>query len=493
MSIVKRDKNNAKDGAERKSPTLNVSGCFREVNNLERVYFWTPYGNVSMIARIKGNFSEDKLRFAIETVRKMHPLLGAKIIFDEDHNAWFSTDNVPQPNVKIIARVSDTQWFEELQHEITIPFDLEKGPMIRFMLIHSENVSELVIICNHCICDGMSLTYLVRDLLIYYLNPEKEVKVVFPSDMVDFIPKRGFSISSVMMRLFISHANRKWKKKPYNFKYEDSVALQNAYWDKNMFKTVLLELGPQETKDLSKRCRENGVTVGSAVTAAFIAAREEIKEPFKKNQKKIWIPFDLRRHINKKIGDVFCLCVGAPIFPYTYNSKKPFWENVSLLHGEVHKRVEKLDSGAFEVLDFDPTLMDALSSFAPFKNVVPEAYIQTENLLQFSNDKKNIAFSFAKKSEHMTPGTIPSNLGKLNIPETYGELKIDRMVFLPVLSNSVPLTLGGVSISDKLVFSLIYPEQKNSNGSKTMEMIQIRNKALEYLGFPDNASEKAMI
>lgn len=491
MSMLKRDKINANDGAKSDDYTKNISGCIRKVTNLERVYFWTPYSNVSMITRINGYVSPEKLRLAIKTVRTIHPLLGARIVFDEDHNAWFSTDNVPQPSLKIIGRVSDTHWFKELQHEITIPFDLEKGPMIRFMLIHSENVSELGIICNHSICDGMALAYLVRDLLSYYIDPEKEIEVVPPQDMIDFLPKKGFSIPSIMMRLFISHANRKWKKKTYTFKYEDSVALQNAYWDKNMFNTVLLELEPHETKDLSKRCRANGVTIGSAVTAAFIAAREEIKGPFKKNQKQIWIPFDLRRHAKDKIGDVFCLCVGAPSFPYTYNSKKPFWENVSLLNEEIHERVKKLDSDALEVLDFDPTLMDALSSFAPFEKVVPEAYDQTANLLRFSNDKKNIAFSFAKKSENMVPGTIPSNLGRLNIQETYGDLKIDRMVFLPVMSNSVPLTLGGVSIGDRLVFSLIYPEPKNSSSSITPEMIQIRNKALKYLGLPYKRSKMA--
>jgi hypothetical protein len=492
MPMVKNNNKNANKGAEHKVYSTAVSQCIRKVNNLERVYFWTPYSNVSMITRINGDVSPEKLCLAINTACKTHPLLGARIVFDDNNNAWFSTDNVPQPSVKITPRVSDTQWFDKLQHEITIPFDLEQGPMIRFMLVHSEKVSELIIICNHSICDGMSLVYLVRDVLSYYVNPEKEIEVVPPQNMIDFLPKKSFSISSIMMRIFIAQANKKWKKKPYTFKYEDSVAIQNTYWDKNRFNTVLLELDPNQTRDLSKRCRENGVTVGSTVNAAFIAAREEIKGPFKKNQKQIWIPFDLRRHAKEEIGDVFCLCVGAPSFPYTYNSKKPFWENVSILHDEIHKRVEKLDSEALEVLNFHPTLTDALSSFAPFAKVVPEAYTQTENLTQFLNDEKNIAFSFAKKAEKMVPGTIPSNLGRLNIPKTYGDLKIDRMVFLPVMSNSVPLTLGGVSIGDRLVFSLIYPEPKNSDGSVTPEMIHIRNKALEYLGFPDKKSEMAL-
>lgn len=462
-----------------------LNNCVRKVSNLERVYFWTPYGNVSMVARINGSISKEKLLNSLDVVRKKHPLLGAKIVFDEDDVAWFSTDNVPKPNFKSINRVSDTQWFKELQNEITIPFDLEKGPLIRFMLIQSEKVSELVIICNHSICDGMALTYLVRDLLNNYVNTEKEIEMLFPEDMTDFLPKKGFSLSSLIMRFFIYNANRRWKKKPYTFTQKDSVAVQKSYWDKNQFNTVLIELEPHETKKLLKICRKNGVTIGSAITAAFIAAHEELEGPFTKNQKQIWIPFDLRRHSDSKIGDIFSLCVGAPRFSYKYNSKKSFWENVSVLHNEVHKRVEKLDSEALEVQNFDPTLIDALSSFAPFEKVVPDAYMQTENLLEFSRDKKNVAFSFAKKSENMVPGTIPSNLGRLNIPEIYGDLKIDRLVFLPVISNSVPLTLGGVSIGDRLVFSLIYPEPKSGEGSKTKKMIEIRNLSLKYLGFPE--------
>lgn len=106
----------------------------------------------------------------------MHPLVGAKIVFDNEHNAWFSTDNVHKPFFKTVNRISDTQWLEELQHEIQIPFNPKTGPMIRLVLVHSEAVSDLVIICNHSICDGMSLAYLIRDLLSSYTNPEKKLK-----------------------------------------------------------------------------------------------------------------------------------------------------------------------------------------------------------------------------------------------------------------------------------------------------------------------------
>jgi hypothetical protein len=44
-----------------------------------------------------------------------------------------------------------------------------------------------------------------------------------------------------------------------------------------------------------------------------------------------------------------------------------------------------------------------------------------------------------------------------------------------------------------MVFSLSYPEPKDRGNIMTGEMIQIRNRALEYLGFLDKASEKAIV
>lgn len=490
--MLKMDERESMGNTEYNGGLDSIPKCIRKVSNTERVFLWNPNCNVSMIARIRGDISEEKLVKAMETVRHMHPLVGAKIIFDEDHNGWFSTDDVPQPSFKIVNRLSDSQWFEELQQEIKTPFNLEDGPMIRFILIYSPEVSDLVIICNHSICDGMSLVYLVRDLLRSYMNHQQKIKVLSPPNIMEFLPKQSFSLSSILARFFIHYANMQWKKRPYYFDHKDYTALQNAYWEKNMFGTVLLELKPHETKALSKSCKKSGVTIGSAVTTAFIAAHHDIVGPFIKNQKQISVPFDLRRHTNGQVGDVFCLCVGAPRFSYSYDTKKSFWENAGVLHNEIHKRVEKLDSEGLEVPDVDPTLMDALSCFAFFEKIVPEAYVQTDNLLQFSQDKKNIAFSIAKRSENMLPGTIPSNLGRINIPDRYGNLQIDQMIFLPAVSDTVPLTLGGISICDKMVFSLNYPE-KDADEPLTPKMIQIRNKALEYLGFPDNATGNRMI
>jgi len=64
------------------------------------------------------------------------------------------------------------------------------------------------------------------------------------------------------------------------------------------------------------------------------------------------------------------------------------------------------------------------------------------------------------------------------------------MIFIPVISDSVSLNLGGISIGNNLVFSLSYAESKDTQNSINKEKIDVRNRALEYLGFPDKVKKE---
>lgn len=61
---------------------------------------------------------------------------------------------------------------------------------------------------------------------------------------------------------------------------------------------------------------------------------------------------------------------------------------------------------------FDHSLLDAMAAFAPFSDLVPKAYSQTEILRRFIQDSGNIAMTLNRNFQNMIPGFIPSNLGK---------------------------------------------------------------------------------
>ncbi len=92
------------------------------------------------------------------------------------------------------------------------------------------------------------------------------------------------------------------------------------------------------------------------------------------------MPFDLRRRLGANPGDFLGFFVGAFKFPFAYDSKRSFWKNAQELQEIIQKRAEMLDTSAIDMEPFDPTLVDAFTNCAPYVDLLPEAFSQTENL-----------------------------------------------------------------------------------------------------------------
>ncbi len=181
------------------------------------------------------------------------------------------------------------------------------------------------------------------------------------------------------------------------------------------------------------------------------------------------------------------------IFPFAYDQKKSLWRNAADLHKIIQRRVKMLDNSGLDMECFNPTLIDAFFNLASFIKNVPNAFNKTENLSAFASDKKNVALKISKDAISKLPGLMITNLGRLDFPEIYGDLRLDRLFLIPSAGEDIPLIIGGVSVCGRLAFSLNYLEQNNCNDpSPTREMIRIRNIALKYLGFPEKVNESWM-
>jgi len=469
-----------------------IPSGIRKMSRCERLFFMSPVCTVMMAARITDTIDEALFRQALEAAARKHPLLRAKVVFDEQHEAWFSSENVPPVPMRILERTSDQQWLAELKEDARVPFAIDKGPLIRCVLIRSPEVSDLLVLCNHSICDGMALAVLVRDILTLYADPLQDVHVLAPPDVLDIV-KPGLSVKGLITRLFIGIANRSWRKNPHYFGPDEYAALYRGYWEARRLGLVLLEFNSEESARLLSACREHRVTVGSAVSAACLAAYADITGGFTKSQQAIMVPYDLRRRIDPPLGDVFCFCDGGVRFPFAYSLKKPFWDNARDLHKEIHSRIDVLDPSCLDIPEFEPSLTDALSAFSLFTDKVPEAYARTETLQQFIRDTGNAASAMNRNFEKNIPGFIPSNLGRIDVPASPGGLSLDRLVFLPSASEFNPLILGGAGAGGRMVFTLPFVDPPVKTGiSPEPELIRIRNRVLEYLGFADKVSDRAI-
>jgi len=185
------------------SENLKVKKYERKITPLERFFTRSPYSIVTMVARIKGNISESMLRSAVSQVRQRHPNLRVRIIEDDDRDPWFTSEGAKEIPVEIVPRESDDHWIKVVQESCQIPFEFETQPAIRFVLVQSPNISELIILCHHIICDGLSLAYLARDLMVHLGDPTREVEVLpdpVPIDRDNLPTRNGNKTRSISIK-----------------------------------------------------------------------------------------------------------------------------------------------------------------------------------------------------------------------------------------------------------------------------------------------------
>jgi hypothetical protein len=170
-------------------------------------------------------------------------------------------------------------------------------------------------------------------------------------------------------------------------------------------------------------------------------------------------------------------------------------ENALTFDKSVRKKLEARDilGPELAIERVDPTLIDAVMGVAVSLRGVPERFSCNDKLSAFVRDKGNIAFKLSKAFALLDSRLkmITTNLGRLSFPDTYGNLKLEQMVFAPS-TERVSLMLGSVGVSGRATFTLNYMVNiSEAEDSQTATLIAVRNRALEYLGLPEKISNSA--
>lgn len=245
--------------------------------NNERKFLHIPSANIAVCARLHGQVREADIRRGIDAAARIHPLLAAKVVMGSPEEAFFARGDPSAIPLRVCPRESDTQWFDEVVHEHTVPFDPSVAPLSRFILLTSGDVSDLVIFCQHAISDGTALVILLHDVLTHAYGNGGDFGEVVPPLITDCIPKAKESFVDRFTRGYsMGIINKRWRKDPWFFDHEDLISIHHAFWEKYAYRIVLFELAGDDAETLLAACRKQDVTIGSAVTMAFLAAWQDI-------------------------------------------------------------------------------------------------------------------------------------------------------------------------------------------------------------------------
>ncbi|MGD8474084.1 MAG: condensation domain-containing protein, partial [Anaerolineae bacterium] len=274
----------------------------REITAAERFFARSPFAIVAIVARIRGTVSEEMLRSAVTKIQQRHALLRVRIETRADHAPWFTSQGVQEIPITVVPRESENDWIETHARASRVPFEFETRPAIRFVLVQAPDVSELLILCHHIICDGMSLAYLARDLMVCLGEPEREVEVLPAPKPIDLDNLPDDVSQPRLVKFLIGRMNRKWAQEAVFFDQEDYEILTKAYWDHYHHDLLSIELSEAETTALVARCRQEKVTVNTALTAAFSGAQSFVQgeQPY---HAKTVIAADLRDRLPHSPGE----------------------------------------------------------------------------------------------------------------------------------------------------------------------------------------------
>ena len=456
----------------------------RKATSVERFFTRSPFSIVTMVARIKGNVTEEMLKNAVAKVQARHALLRVRILDDHDYAQWFTSEGAGEIPIEIVTRKSEDDWIKIHAEASKVPYEFDARPAIRFVLVQSPVISELIILCHHMICDGMSLAYLTRDLMAHLGDPRREVDALPTPAPISLDNLPGDVSQSGIAKFFINRMNRQWAAARVSFDQEDYEILTKAYWDTFTHQIFSIELSEAETSTLVAQCRKENVTVNSALTAAFSGAQSFVQGE-KPYHSKIVVAASLRDRIPNSPGEGMGMYAGGVELKFRYNHKKSFWENARDFQNTIQPKFanKNMFSDLLNWLYLDPTIFEAMN-FKKLGRLVPPVSTRYKKLSTFSKRTDIVSRILHRDNleslETKHWGAAVTNLGRLDFPKTYGALELDRMIMQPgggIPLANVNLVLGAVTCSEKLSLVLEYAEEAVDAG--TME--KIKHKALGYL------------
>lgn len=397
-----------------------------------------PNVNVLVLATIKGHISKNMLEQAVSEVSKKHLLINSRVRIEEDSNAWFQITNDMKPEV-YNSQVSDTI-NEIMISEFKRPFDLEKGPLIRFNIIAQEEETSLLICCHHSICDGLSLIYLTNDLLkaVSASGMEPcEIKNPVLLDEKIILPKLK---SNFLMKIVINSINKKWKNKNLAVTKSGYDEIFTEFWSKQNPGIVRWALSTEQTRKLIEQSKKNNITVNSAIGTSFIRAEGEVLDK-KDYSNDITISVSFRNYLEANPGDAMGAFSSAVRLRLNYDAANSFWVNAINFHKQIKSLI--IEKNLFEsqmIGLLNPKFLDAMA-------------LGKYGKCDDSTVKKMIE---KKKMNDINTSFILTNLGKIKLNCDCPEYQLSNIMGPAVYGDTMEKYIGVLTINDQMYFSITF-------------------------------------
>lgn len=357
-----------------------------------------------IVAKLQGQFSPNQLAIALQQVQHRHPMLRVCIAIDETGRPKFIETDGEIP-VRWVARTNDQHWQQELELEMTHSFDWQVAPLLRVVILQAGDKSELMIVCHHSIADASSSIYLLRDI-------------------VQGLEGKTFERSDLSTSLSLEEA------------FPQLALAPEVTGEGSLYSTTISRrpqphvrsamLSAELTQQLIKRSRTEQTTVHAAISAAFLLALTQ--QPFRSSDPLQCVhPVNVRSHLSLPMPDAVGLYVNSGVTTHSLEPNSAFWDVARSVKSQL------------------------------LKTNIAEQLVEDSQTRQATLSKLPNTAAFAKLLQQLTSQLVVTNLGLIEIPQQYDEIRIEALYAPAVLSRNVPQRVVGVStLGDRMFLTIVF-------------------------------------
>lgn len=381
----------------------------------ERQNLFEPNVYITMCIELTGTVCPHRLTAAVKEAYQANEATMSRIVLEQGAACY---ERLPVSGCKVV--ITDKDWLELVRENEKLPFEIDKGELVRTFIIPADTDTRIMIMAHHLAGDGKSILYLIKDIM----NALAQKALVYKPLVL--LQRDSFSGArlSVSAELYARHCRRKWKN--CFFTWQDYYNLHNKYWETACSDIQYKTLSVSETEQIIEKAKQIGCSVNSCLVTMLL----------QKYQKKceVGIPVSIRESKNEAMSN---LTSGIRI-RHLFDTKKTFAENAMQVDAKIRS---KLRSSRFFALQFlaalPATLIDAvlLNTHDCYSDRLAR---QTAKIMGYTGRTRDLGIT---------------NLTVIDIPVHYGSCQIKNIIFVPPAVSYAHNIIGISTINGQMTFS----------------------------------------
>lgn len=363
-------------------------------------------GIVITMATLEGQLEVAQLSQALHLLQERHPLLQACLAQDDQDRSVMDTGPYEALGkqerhsclpLKILEREGDLSAKTAFREESALPIEAWSRYLWRLVWVRGTDRHELILISRHEITDATSTTHMLRDLLV-----------------INDLLARGQKQHPLFEKLPLLDSVERLLPESFRIGENSTTAppQETAIWPYEGFaepqaRTGVYEfsaIGPELLAKLRQKCKSLGLTMNSALSAAFFLAEfRKFQNPAIETSVCYRTAISLRNRCTPTVGNehlgTFAMTVATT---FENIQHKSFWAFAAEVGQVLGAEIQAMESNGF----------------------LPESF-QKEDVFQATRD----AYALTSSRHLFADGPWISNLGLLAFDEVFGSVKLTGMYF----------------------------------------------------------------